>query len=247
MKKTKTVKPLSVWLSGLSGRMGQSISQAASNDDRFTLVGGSSERSSDLRTLKECDIVIDFSSLAGNEALLKSLAAFRNKTVLIGTTGLPEKTIKKWADLAKKAGHRILFAPNTSIGIYLLMNEVGRIARVLIPAGFDVEIVETHHKRKKDAPSGTALLLAQAIQKEFPKAKIATSHPELRTPGSIGVHAVRGGGVFGEHEVRFISEHEEITVAHRAFSRALFAHGALNLAEKLHNRADTGYVTLADL
>ena len=131
--------------------------------------------------------------------------------------------------------------------IYLLMNEVGRIARVLVPAEFDIEIVETHHKRKKDAPSGTALLLARAIQKEFPKASIVTSHPELRKPGSIGVHAVRGGGVFGEHEVRFISEHEEITVAHRAFSRALFAHGALNLAEKLHQRSTVGYVTLADL
>lgn len=247
MKHKTTPKPLSLWISGLSGRMGQSITEAAAQDKRFVLRGGGSEHASDARALKDADIVIDFSSVAGNEALLKTLAAHKHKTVLIGTTGLNEKDLKKWADLARKSGHKILFAPNTSIGIYLLMNEIARLARVLVPAGFDVEIVETHHKRKKDAPSGTALLLAHAIQKEFPKAKIVTSHPELRTPGSIGVHAVRGGGVFGEHEVRFISEHEEVTIAHRAFSRSLFAHGALNLAEKLHQRSAAGYVTLADL
>lgn len=244
MKKTKSAN---IWISGLSGRMGQSIVQAAEEDPRFSIIGGSTEKKTDLAGLKKADIIIDFSSLEGNAALLKLLQSYKNKSVLVGTTGLSDKTLKVWSDLAKKNSHKILFAPNTSIGIYLLMNEVGRIAKVLVPAGFDIEIVESHHKRKKDAPSGTALLLAKAIQKELPKAKIVTSHDGLRTAGSIGVHAVRGGGIFGEHEIRFISEHEEVKISHRAFSRALFASGALNLAEKIHARKFAGYVTLSDL
>lgn len=249
MKKagSTAIKPIHVWISGLSGRMGQSIAQAIAENPRFELIGGGTEKMTDLVALKKADVIIDFSSISGNGALLKTLTSHKAKTVLIGTTGLTEKTLEKWADLAKKNLHRVLFAPNTSIGIYLLMTEIGRFANILVPAGFDIEIVETHHNRKKDAPSGTALLLAKSIQKEFPNYKVTTSHEALRQPKSIGVHAVRGGGVFGEHEVRFISEHEEITVSHRAFSRALFAHGALNLAEKIHVRKAPGFVTLNSL
>lgn len=243
----KKSKPLSIWISGLSGRMGQAIAEAAEQHKSLHILGGSSASSSDLSAFKKADIIIDFSSLAGNQGLLELMTKHSSKTLLIGTTGLSDKILKKWQELAEKNKHRILFAPNTSIGIYLLMNEVGRFAKVLVPAAFDIEIVETHHNRKKDAPSGTALLLAKALQNEFPAYKIVTAHDGLRSPKTIGVHAVRGGGVFGEHVVRFISEHEEITIGHRAFSRALFAHGALSLAEKIHAKKAFGFSTLDTL
>lgn len=227
--------------------MGQAIAQVVGDRNSFHLLGGSSENSSDLRAFNAADVIIDFSSLAGNQKLFKLMSTHTSKTLVIGTTGLAEKTLRQWQELASIKKHRILFAPNTSIGIYLLMQEVGRMAKVLIPAEFDIEIIETHHNRKKDAPSGTALLLARAIQKEFPAYKIINNHSGLRTPKSIGVHAVRGGGVFGEHVVRFISEHEEVTIGHRAFSRALFAHGALNLAEKIHAKKSAGFFTLENL
>lgn len=244
---TKNQKASLVWISGISGRMGSEISKALEDSKTLKLLGGHDAKASAEIKFKSADIYIDFSSIEGNQALLKQLQPLKKKIVLIGTTGLTEKHTQAWKKLATANKHLVLFAPNTSLGIYTLAKYAGKIARSLVDSHFDVELIETHHNQKKDAPSGTALLLAKVIQKECPEFKIVLGHSGLRKSKTIGVHAVRGGGVFGEHEIRFIGANEEIKIAHRAFSRALFAQGAVSLAEKLRARNDSGLIFIEDL
>jgi 4-hydroxy-tetrahydrodipicolinate reductase len=180
--------------------------------------------------LQGADIVIDFSSVAGSQKLLKALDDAAHLVVLIGTTGLSKGIISGMERVAKKRGHKILMAGNTSLGVATLAKLSASAAKVLAPAGFDIEISETHHRMKADAPSGTALLLAAMLKDSLKEVSVVFNRQGKRKPNTIGVHAVRGGGVIGEHEIRFISDFEEIKLSHRAFNRALFADGALNLA-----------------
>jgi 4-hydroxy-tetrahydrodipicolinate reductase len=180
--------------------------------------------------LQGTDIVIDFSSASGSQKLSKALDDARNLTVLVGTTGLPKATISALELVAKRRGHKILMAGNTSLGVATLARLSVSAARVLAPAGFDIEIIETHHRMKADSPSGTALLLASMLKDSLNGVSVVFNREGKRKPNTIGIHAIRGGGVVGEHDVKFISEFEEIKLSHRAFSRDLFAEGALNLA-----------------
>lgn len=247
MKKKAVSAKFKVWIHGISGRMGQEIAHLIANHDRLYLAGGS-DKDTPPKTIQKgilaCDIVIDFSSPDGSMALQKQMAHLTGKAVLIGTTGLSVAQIKKWSDTATNQKHRILAAANTSLGIYTLAQHVGALAALLAPEDFDIEIIETHHNKKIDAPSGTALFLAKMIQKDCPDFKLVFGHSKKRSPKTIGVHAVRGGGVFGEHEVRFIGAHEEIKITHRAFSRGLFANGALALALRLVKRKPFGLITV---
>ena len=244
------LKKQTVLICGSAGRMGQELCksvkdhpaltlEAAVNrgeiqvfDNDHTAVLKHSQKSLNA-VLAGADIVIDFSSSEGTEMLLQGLKEARDKVVLIGTTGLTPKLKQNFSSVAKKGRHRILIAGNTSLGIFSLAQLAVRAAKQLPPAGFDVEITETHHRMKTDAPSGTALFLASAIQKSMPDSKVVLSHPKRREKNAIGIHSIRGGGVFGEHEIRFISDHEEVRLSHRAFSRSLFANGAIKLATAL--------------
>jgi 4-hydroxy-tetrahydrodipicolinate reductase len=113
---------------------------------------------------------------------------------------------------------------------------------LLAPLGFDIEITETHHRMKADAPSGTALLLADVIHSALPGSTIDFNRTGARKKNSIGVHSVRGGGIFGEHDIRLISDDEELSISHRAFSRALFAKGALSLTLEIEAKVPSGKV-----
>ena len=183
--------------------------------------------------LQGADIIIDFSSPAGTASLFKSFADVKNKVVLIGTTGLPEKLQSEIRAAAKHGGHKILMAGNTSFGVSTLAKLAVIAAKNLAAIGFDIEITETHHHLKADSPSGTAIFFAEMMQRTIPDSKIIFNGSGKRVPGSIGIHSIRGGGVIGDHDIRFISESEEICLSHRALNRSLFAKGALNLVAEI--------------
>ncbi|MEY4632208.1 MAG: hypothetical protein RIQ81_2328 [Pseudomonadota bacterium] len=228
--------PLAIWLHGASGRMGLEIQQAlARRSGEFRLIGGSGRTflGDSLLTGKPAtpeklshalshgvDAVIDFSLPAGNLILAKAFQMIepaRRPQVLVGTTGIDEKTRKIWEKIASNMKQGSVFiAPNTSRGVLATMEGALRIQGMLSGTGADVTIVETHHIMKKDAPSGTAKMLAEKLK--------ATADADIQ------IVSVRGGGIFGEHEIRFMGKHDEIAITHRAYSRGLFAEGALDLA-----------------
>ncbi|MCX6127578.1 MAG: 4-hydroxy-tetrahydrodipicolinate reductase, partial [Proteobacteria bacterium] len=177
------------------------------------------------------DLLIDFSAPNANSKLYDAieLSKLQDKAVLIGTTGLSENQKKAWEQLAKARHLRLLQAPNTSLGVLLTLKISEQVARILDPLHFDIEVLETHHRAKIDAPSGTANFLAEGLAASIDK-KTIYGRKGLRQTHEIGVASLRGGTVFGEHEVRFLGDHEEITISHRALSRKLFAQGALILA-----------------
>ena len=193
------------------------------------------------------DVIIDFSSPAGNTALLKTLQRdkLRDKSVLIATTALDAKLLATWKKLSDELALRVLLAPNTSIGIALLIDAALSVMRTGGTA-FDIELSEAHHRDKKDAPSGTALYIAQRLCQQDNRYRINTQRQGARQAHEIGVSAVRGGKIYGEHRVAFLSDNEEITISHRALSRDLFAQGALRLATWLCQQS-SGFYTLEDV
>jgi 4-hydroxy-tetrahydrodipicolinate reductase len=242
-------KKRTVWIHGSSGRMGLELKAALKDFPEFQLAGGSAlefDSSSELagravtrselsQQLEGVDVIVDFSTPKANELLHEALKPLEGKSVVIGTTGLTDRQITAWKKVSKN--HRILIAPNTSLGVLMTLLAATQVAAVLHPAGFDVEITETHHRMKKDAPSGTALFLANGIRDSLGgRVKVVTSRSSSRKHDELGVHSVRGGGVFGEHEVRFLGDYEELEISHRAWSRALFARGAWTLAGWILNQ-----------
>jgi 4-hydroxy-tetrahydrodipicolinate reductase len=242
---------MKIWVHGISGRMGSKVSQYLAKASDFELVGGSDQHTTQAALTEGLDSsegVIDFSSADGSAALLESFRQQRliSRVVLVASTGLSKDTLAGWRDYTQKHNLTTMVAPNTSFGILMLYHTLVDVASRLIEADFDVEVVETHHRHKVDAPSGTAIFLAEAIERS--SAKMQQLFPRstgARKSQEIGMHAIRGGGVFGEHEVRFISEEEEFYIGHRALSRDLFAKGAVNLFRWLQAR-EPGYYTYDD-
>jgi 4-hydroxy-tetrahydrodipicolinate reductase len=243
----KKSKSKSILIFGLSGRMGQEIAAHAEASSDFQIVTLSNELKPTQNELNSADIIIDFSSREGNQALLKLCSRVEKKCVLIGTTGLTDKDFTGWQNLAKKNRLTVLAAPNTSVGIRTFASVLNQISSSMVKNDFEVEITETHHSKKKDAPSGTALFLAKIIQKACPHLKITDHHEGLRKKNTIGIHAIRGGGVYGEHTVRFLGSSEELSVSHRAYSRSLFAQGTLALAREILRSSGPGFFQLEDL
>lgn len=252
-----------VWINGVTGRMGKKLYESTKKDPQLSFFGGSAqlftggpfdnEAVSDellAKSLKDVDLIIDFSSPPANMILLEALhldAAPAKKKILIGTTGLSDGCLKRWRDLAKERKHAVLFAPNTSMGILILSKILNGIASTCLDLGFDCEIVETHHREKVDAPSGTALRLAESVNDGLKKPlEIQKHHEGKRSSKSMGIHSIRGGDVFGEHEVRFIGQNEEVTLSHRAFNRDLFAEGAIKLTHWL-SKQPVGVYNLDDV
>lgn len=237
-----------VWLNGCNGRMGAQVAAAIAASDEFRLVAGYAKEGSHrydesrgfvlaeesrAELLAAAELFIDFSLPEASMALADMLPAGGNKAVVVATTGLSVDQLKVW----EKAGehHRVLIAPNTSLGVAASYQLARQLAKSLGRESFDVEIVETHHRYKKDAPSGTALFLAEAVCEDGDR-QVVINRTGERHEGEVGVSALRGGSVFGEHEVRFLSDHEEVTISHRAFSRGLFSSGSLALGRWLLGR-----------
>jgi len=219
-------QPLRLTLYAPRGRMGRAITAAIESANDIILDDDHG------------DVLVDFSSPDGLRSSLDQ-AISAGIPILVGTTGLTEGHHQLIADAATIVP--VLVAPNTSLGIAVLTDLVERAARVLGPDNWDVEIVEIHHNKKKDAPSGTALHLGKAVEQgrgfnaEEEIGRCGTG--PTRAPGSIGYAAVRGGTVAGDHDVLFLGRDERIVLSHRAESRSIFAAGALAAARFLHGRA----------
>ena len=242
--------------------MGREICRAALQNPDFDLAGGtvrpvSAELGADLGELcgwgkagvaaaeippEEAEVLIEFTT---PEATVEHLV-YREPAV-IGTTGLSPDQHTEIEEAAESVP--ILLAPNTSVGVNLLGKIVGELAEKL-GSDYDIEIVEAHHRNKKDAPSGTALFLARAAAggRKQDLDDVATYGREGVSPrkeGEIGLHSVRGGAVVGEHRVTFYSDGEEVEVVHRALSRSTFAVGALRAA-KFVASAEPGLYSMRD-
>jgi 4-hydroxy-tetrahydrodipicolinate reductase len=218
-------QPLRIALFAPEGRMGQAIQAAIADDAAFMLDNDHG------------DVLVDFSA---PDALRASLdrAISAATPLLIGTTGLIDEHEALIADAAKIIP--ILRAPNTSLGVALLADLTERAARVLGPEQWDVEIVEAHHNRKADAPSGTALHLGAAAEKgrggACPVDRGRDGTGLKREQGAIGYSAIRGGTVAGDHDVMFLGPDERLILSHRAENRMIFARGALAAARFLKGK-----------
>jgi 4-hydroxy-tetrahydrodipicolinate reductase len=192
---------------------------------------------------EDIDVAIDFSVPASAVPFTVAMAA-KGIPVISGTTGVSRADIEAMREAAKAAP--VLWASNTSLGVYCL-HELSALARTLLGSAYDVEIVEVHHRHKRDAPSGTALSVAARIGGET-LAMVAGREGECgpRKEDELGILAVRGGEVVGDHTIHFLGDYDRIEITHRASSRMAFAQGALLLARRIRGRAP-GFLSVSDL
>jgi 4-hydroxy-tetrahydrodipicolinate reductase len=234
-----------VAVAGVAGRMGRELVQALSAEPRACLAAGTVragtaapvlgvpvETSLEAALDHGVDVVIDFTQHAA-APVHAAVCAARGVPLVLGTTGLSVEQQEAVNEASKRTP--VLTAANTSLGVLLLSRFAEEAARVLGPA-YDVELVEAHHRHKKDAPSGTALQLARAaaagLGVSLEKDAVHGRHGlgDERPKGQIGIHAVRGGDVVGEHTILFLGDGERIELRHQVTSRQTFARGAVRAA-----------------
>lgn len=241
-----------ILLHGCNGKMGRMITELVKNDADAEIVAGvdaytgvpneypvfDSVEKCDV----EADVVIDFSNAGAMDALLDYCAA-KKLPVVLCTTGLSETQLEKVQKTAGKTA--ILKSANMSLGINLLMKLLKDAAKVLGNSGYDIELVERHHNQKLDAPSGTALALADSINEamngEYHYVYDRSQVRQKRDAKEIGISAVRGGTIVGDHEVIFAGTDEVIEFKHSAYSRNVFAKGAVEAAKFLAGKAPGMY------
>jgi 4-hydroxy-tetrahydrodipicolinate reductase len=231
-----------VIMHGCNGKMGQMITGIIAQDPDIEIVAGvdASDHINNtypvFKNIAECsveaDAVIDFCAAQAVDGLLDYCVENQVPCVLC-TTGLSEAQLAHVEEAAKKVA--VLKSANMSLGVNMLLKLLKDAANVLVPAGFDIEIVEKHHNQKVDAPSGTALALADSINEEFDNEfEYVYDRSQVRakrTDKEIGISAVRGGTIVGDHDVIFAGEDEVVTFSHRAYSKALFGKGAVAAAK----------------
>ena len=229
---------------GCNGHMGQVISDIVEKDPDAEIVAGidiadqgknSYPVFTDIDACQvEADAIIDFSSAKATDKLLEYSAA-RQIPVVLCSTGLSQEQLAKVEETSRKVA--VLKSANMSLGINTLLKLVQDAARVLAAAGFDMEIVEKHHRLKLDAPSGTALTLAdsinEAMDNQYHYVYDRSQKREKRDDKEIGISAVRGGTIVGEHEIIFAGQDEVIEFKHTAYSKAIFGKGAVEAAKFL--------------
>lgn len=243
-------------LSGASGQMGCTLSRIISERNDCTVVAGISKNSNGVGNFPifnfpdeinvGADVIIDFS----NPALLDSLLSFairKKMPIVICTTGFSDEQINKIKDASKLIP--IFFSGNMSIGINLLI-ELAKKAALALGSNFDIEIIEKHHNKKIDAPSGTALMIADAINsvngQNLNYVYERHSKREPRSHSEIGIHSIRGGTIVGEHDVIFAGKDEVFTLSHTAQSKGILAVGAINAAIFLLSKP-AGLYNMSDL
>jgi 4-hydroxy-tetrahydrodipicolinate reductase len=190
---------------------------------------------------KNADVVIDFSTAVVSVAVAETCARY-GKACLIATTGHSQE--QRQALITASRHCPLLLASNTSMGVFF-MSQLVQLASRLISNDFDVEISEFHHRAKRDAPSGTAKLLAEIVATHR-SLRTITNRTETRLPDEIGIASLRGGDVPGDHTVYFLGQGERIEITHRAMDRKIFARGAIRLALNLF-RFGPGFKTIEDL
>ena len=244
-------------MNGCNGKMGQCITQICAQDPDIEIVAGIDMYDGIKNTypvfasLAECtvdaDVIIDFSNAKAVDALV-DYCVEKKIPVVLCTTGLSEEQLQKVEQAYEKVA--ILKSANMSLGINTLMELLKKAATVFAPAGFDMEIVEKHHNQKLDAPSGTALALADsmndALEDAYTYKYDRSQERKKRDKYEIGISAVRGGNIVGEHEVIFAGQDEVIEFKHTAYSKAVFAKGAVEAAKFLNGKG-AGHYDMADV
>ena len=244
-------------LVGCNGRMGKMIAEIVGEDVDAEIVAGidlfgdAGSGYPVYREIGQCgdaaDVIIDFSSADGIEERI-DYAVDRQIPLVECSTGLSDEQTKKLLAAGEKVA--VLRSANMSVGVNLLIKMVKEAARKLAEEGFDIEIVEKHHNQKLDAPSGTALALADSINEEmdsryeyvFDRSQVR----QARGKKELGISAVRGGTIVGDHDVIFAGNDEVVTFSHRAYSRKVFAKGSVVAAKFLHGKA-AGLYDMADV
>lgn len=245
-----------VILNGCNGAMGRVITEIIEKDEAIEIVAGvdiNTEKRADYpvyASFSECpaaDVVIDFSVARAVDNVLAYCEETKTPAVIC-TTGLSGEQLSRIDALSKSCA--ILRSANMSVGINLLFKVLKEISPTLAAAGFDIEILEKHHNRKVDAPSGTALALADAVNESLDNAYHykydRTAERVKRDKMEIGIQAIRGGTIVGEHDIIFAGQDEVITLSHSAQSRAIFANGAVQAAKFLAGK-DAGMYDMADV
>ncbi len=235
---------IKIIMCGCNGKMGQTITGIIAEDEESEIVAGFDIAENDslsypvFTDMYKCDVdadvVIDFSSSKGTDKLLEYCVDKKMPLVLC-TTGLSEEQLNKVHEASKTIP--VLKSANMSLGINTIMKLLKEATKVLAPAGYDIEIVERHHNQKVDAPSGTALALADTINEQLDNEyeyKFDRSGDRIKRPKKeIGISAVRGGTIVGDHEVIFAGIDEVIEINHHAYSKAVFGKGAVQAAKFL--------------
>ena len=235
---------VSIIMHGCNGKMGQTISRLVAEDANAKIVAGVDPFDGVKNTYPvfsaidqcdvEADVIIDFASAKAVDALL-AYAVDKQIPLVLCTTGLSEEQLQAVEEAAKKVA--ILRSANMSLGINTIFKMLKMVAPLFSEAGYDIEIVEKHHHLKLDAPSGTALALADVINESLKEPftyKFDRSQDRMQRPkNEIGISAVRGGTIVGEHEIIFAGEDEVIEIKHTAYSKTVFAKGAIEAAKFL--------------
>ena len=237
---------------GCNGKMGQVITGIVAADKDAEIVAGidivdNRQNPYPVFTNVEADVIIDFASAKAIDKLLDYVET-RKIPVVLCTTGLSEEQLARVEEVSKKVA--VLKSANMSLGINTLFKVLKSVSPLLAEAGFDIEIVEKHHHFKVDAPSGTALALGDAINESLPEKyeyKFDRSQDRIPRPkNEIGFSSVRGGTIVGEHDVIFAGEDEVITFSHTAYSKSVFAKGAVEAAKFLKGQP-AGHYTMKEV
>ena len=242
---------------GCNGKMGQVITKIVKEDANAEIVAGIDKYmgiQNDYPVFEsidkcdvEADVVIDFSNAAAVDGLL-DYCVEKQVPVVLCTTGLSEEQLGKVQEASKKVA--VLKSANMSLGVNMLLKLLQDATKILAPAGFDIEIVERHHNQKVDAPSGTALAMADSINAamndEYTYIYDRSQVRQKRDKKEIGISAVRGGTIVGEHEVIYAGEDEVIEFKHTAHSKAVFAKGAVEAGKFLKGKG-AGLYSMQDV
>ena len=246
---------IKVLINGCNGKMGQEVIKAIHDNEKFTVLNGVDKEENpdyifpvytNINDIKEKpDVIVDFSIPVATMQILE-YAKSNKVPIVIATTGLSEEQKQKIKKYSKAIP--IFQSANMSYDINLMKRIVAEVAKNLI--GTDIEIIETHHNRKVDAPSGTALLLAESINEALGNSMEYNfnrfQNREKRKKNEIGFSSIRGGNIVGEHTVCFFGENDCLEITHKAYSRGLFAEGALKGAEYIVGK-ENGYYTMNEI
>ena len=242
---------------GCNGAMGRTITELVAAQKDILIVAGvdkNLEFKQDYPVYKsleevkeEADVIVDFASATAVDHLL-DYCVKKKMPVVLCTTGLSKEQVEKISETAKETA--VLRSANMSLGINLLLKLVKEVAKTLAVSDFDIEIVEKHHNQKLDAPSGTALALAdsinEALNNEYHYEYDRSKRHEKRDEKEIGISAVRGGSIVGEHDVIFAGKDEVVTFSHTAYSKAIFGKGAIEAAKFLAGKP-AGLYNMSDV
>ena len=248
---------VNVIIHGCGGKMGHVVAELVKNEPDCQVVAGIDPTTPalDFPVFPSCeacdiagDVIIDFSTAKAVPALL-AFSKAKKIPVVLCTTALSEETTALMQETSKEVA--ILKSANMSVGVNLLLDLVQRAAVILAESGFDIEIVEKHHNQKIDAPSGTAMALADAINDgvlggEYEYKYDRSQDHKKREKKEIGISAVRGGTIVGDHDVIFAGTDEVITFSHTAYSRAIFGKGAIQAAKYLAGKP-AGFYHMSDV